>query len=142
MESGNDISDNLVKLSPVKPEQVVTTKVPAPDYPVDEVVDQPGLEEVALEETPLYSAPALTNIDLVEKDDTVNSLPPEERVSCVLFEELYSTYDSSELLELNTDIMQIQGAAIFLLKCFKIFSKYLFPGTWKNYIISFKMNLS
>ena len=113
MESGNDISDNLVKLSPVKPEQVVTTKVPAPDYPVDEVVDQPGLEEVALEETPLYSAPALTNIDLVEKDDTVNSLPPEERVSCVLFEELYSTYDSSELLELIIDIMQIQGAAIF-----------------------------
>ena len=142
MESGNDISDNLVKLSPVQPEQVVTTKVPTPDYPVDEIVDHPGLEQVALEETPLCSVPAETNIDLVEKDNTVNSLPPEERVSYVLFEELYSTYDSSELLELIIDIMQIQGAAIFLLKCFKIFWKYLFPVACKNYLISFKMNLS
>ena len=84
LESSSDISDNLVKLSPVKPEQVFTTKVRAPDYPVDEVVDQPGLEQVALEETPLYSIPVETN-DLVEEDDTVNSLPPEERVSYVLF---------------------------------------------------------
>ena len=95
LESSNNISDNLVKLSPVKPEQVVTTKVPAPDYPVDEIVDQPGLEQVALEETPLYRVPVETNNDLVEKDNTVNSLPPEERVSDVLFKEFYSTYDSS-----------------------------------------------
>ena len=76
---------------------------------------------MALEETPLYSVPSETNHDLVEKDHIVTLLPPEERVSYVLFSQYKILHNRwNQILTYNN----ANGTATFFLSIlFEIFSK-------------------